>query len=463
MQSFSQLGVSRAAVNALSVGGIEQPFPIQEMVIGDVLAGHDVLVRSPTGSGKTLAFGIPIVDRIAESESRPSHPHRPRPAGLILAPTRELANQITQDLRPIAHARALRVTAVYGGVGLLAQGQNAARSHIIVATPGRLEDQLSRGAFTLDAVRMLVLDEADRMLDMGFKPVVDRIVAACPRQRQTMFFSATLAGEAGAIARRYTVEPRSHENGPSARRAAIEVEHRFVAADEDRLTALMQALEGDRGLTIVFVRTKRGADRLVKRLAANGSNAVAMHGNKSQRQRENALARFQSGAVDTLVATDVAARGLDVEHVTHVINFDPPHDRDSYVHRVGRTGRAGRTGVAITLVDRHQEAEIASLADALGLEHGLNGSTYASGEARANGGRGRPGGSGSGPRQQGSGPRHGRPAPGTAGRHGHGGGQSQSQSRGRKPRHDAGETDQRRRRRSDGRQGSRRAGAQPTG
>jgi len=463
MQSFSQLGVSRAAVNALSAGGIEQPFPIQEMVIGDVLAGHDVLVRSPTGSGKTLAFGIPIVDRIAESESRPSHPHRPRPAGLILAPTRELANQITQDLRPIAHARALRVTAVYGGVGLLAQGQNAARSHIIVATPGRLEDQLSRGAFTLDAVRMLVLDEADRMLDMGFKPAVDRIVAACPRQRQTMFFSATLAGEAGAIARRYTVEPRSHENGPSARRAAIEVEHRFVAADEDRLTALMQALEGDRGLTIVFVRTKRGADRLVKRLAANGSNAVAMHGNKSQRQRENALARFQSGAVDTLVATDVAARGLDVEHVTHVINFDPPHDRDSYVHRVGRTGRAGRTGVAITLVDRHQEAEIASLADALGLEHGLNGSTYASGEARANGGRGRPGGSGSGPRQQGSGPRHGRPAPGTAGRHGHGGGQSQSQSRGRKPRHDAGETDQRRRRRSDGRQGSRRAGTQPTG
>ena len=451
MQSFSQLGVSRAAVNALSADGIEQPFPIQEMVIGDVLAGHDVLVRSPTGSGKTLAFGIPIVDRIASDG--------PRPAALILAPTRELANQITEDLRPIAHARALRVTAVYGGVGLLAQGQNAARSHIIVATPGRLEDQLSRGAFTLDAVRMLVLDEADRMLDMGFKPAVDRIVAACPRQRQTMFFSATLAGEAGAIARRYTNDARSHENGPSARHAAIEVEHRFVTAGEDRMAALTEQLNGDRGLTIVFVRTKRGADRLVKRLVANGSNAVAMHGNKSQRQRESALARFQSGAVDTLVATDVAARGLDVEHVTHVINFDPPHDRDSYVHRVGRTGRAGRTGVAITLVDRHQEAEIASLADALGLEHGLNGSTYATGEARANGGR--HAGSGSGPRQQGSGPRHGRPASGTAGRHGHGAGQSQP--RGRKSRHDAGETDQRRRRRSDGRQGSRRAGTQPTG
>jgi superfamily II DNA/RNA helicase len=436
MQSFSQLGVSRAAVNALSADGIEQPFPIQEMVIGDVLAGHDVLVRSPTGSGKTLAFGIPIVDRIASDG--------PRPAALILAPTRELANQITEDLRPIAHARALRVTAVYGGVGLVNQGQNAARSHIIVATPGRLEDQLSRGAFKLDAVRMLVLDEADRMLDMGFKPAVDRIVAACPRRRQTMFFSATLAGEAGAIARRYTSDARSHENGPSARHAAIEVEHRFVTAGEDRLAALIEQLDGDRGLTIVFVRTKHGADRLVKRLVAHGSNAVAMHGNKSQRQRESALARFQSGAVDTLVATDVAARGIDVEGVTHVINFDPPHDRDAYVHRVGRTGRAGRTGIAITLVDRHQEAEIASLADALELEHELNGASR------------NPGGDGRG--YGGAGSRQGRQSSGTAGRHGHDG--PRSGPRARKPRHESPEPSQRRRR---NRQSPRRAGTQPTG
>ena len=434
MQSFSQLGVSRAAVNALSAGGIEQPFPIQEMVIGDVLAGHDVLVRSPTGSGKTLAFGIPIVDRIA-SDGR-------RPAALILAPTRELANQITEDLRPIAHARALRVTAVYGGVGLVNQGQNAARAHIVVATPGRLEDQLSRGAFSLDHVRMLVLDEADRMLDMGFKPAVDRIVAACPEQRQTMFFSATLAGEAGAVARRYTHDARSHENGPSARHAAIEVEHRFVMAGEDRMATLTQQLNGDRGLTIVFVRTKRGADRLVKRLTANGSNAVAMHGNKSQRQRESALARFQSGAVDTLVATDVAARGIDVKGVTHVINFDPPEDRDAYVHRVGRTARAGRTGIAITLVDRHQEAEIASLADALELQHELKGSKH-NGDGRGHGG----------------GPRQGRPSSGTAGRHAHDGPRSGPRPP-RKPRHATTETNQRRRR---SRQGSRRAGGQPTG
>src|ERR1700760_2386805 len=199
MQSFTQLGVSSAVVNALTAISIERPFPIQEKVIGDVLDGHDVLVRSPTGSGKTLAFGIPLVDRIAAAG--------PRPAGLILAPTRELATQITEDLRPLAHARALRITAVYGGVGLVAQAENAARSHVLVATPGRLEDLLARRAFSLDAIEMLVLDEADRMLDMGFKPAVDRIVSACPADRQTLFFSATLDGEAGRVARSYTTDP----------------------------------------------------------------------------------------------------------------------------------------------------------------------------------------------------------------------------------------------------------------
>ena len=398
MQSFSQLGVSRAVVNALGVAGIEQPFPIQTKVIGDVLAGHDVLVRSPTGSGKTLAFGIPLVDRIAADG--------PRPAGLILAPTRELATQITEDLRPIAHARALRVTAVYGGVGLVAQAANAARSHVLVATPGRLEDLLARGAFTLDAIRVLVLDEADRMLDMGFKPAVDRIVAACPDRRQTMFFSATLAGEAGAIARRYTVDARSHEHGESARRPPSEVEHRFVATGADRLATLTAQLDAERGRTIVFVRTKRGADRLVKRLERSGVTAVAMHGNKSQRQRETALARFEAGAVDTLVATDVAARGIDVEHVTHVINFDPPDDRDAYVHRTGRTGRAGRQGIAITLVDAHQRAEIATLADELGVEHDLRRGGAAHGRSPAPHVRGSSSHArGSGPRGGGSGDR----------------------------------------------------------
>ena len=305
-QSFADLGVSRAVTNALASQGIDSPFAIQRDVIGDVLQGRDVLVKSPTGSGKTLAFGIPLVDRTSAEG--------PRPTALVLAPTRELVTQIVAQISPIAHARALRVTAVYGGVGLVAQAKNAARSHVIVATPGRLEDLLARRAFSLGQIKMLVLDEADRMLDMGFRPAVDRIAAQCPRGRQTLFFSATLDGEAGRLAQRYTKDPAMHEHGPTERRAHTDVEHRFVeVAHSDRVEALVRELRQERGLTLVFVRTKRGADRLVKRLGAHGIQAVAMHGNKSQRQREQALARFQSGAVDTLVATDVAARGIDVE------------------------------------------------------------------------------------------------------------------------------------------------------
>jgi ATP-dependent RNA helicase RhlE len=322
MQSFAELGVSRAVVESLAKGGITEPFAVQQLVIADILAGRDVLARSPTGSGKTLAFGVPLVDGIPADG--------PRPAALILAPTRELATQIASDLRPIAHARALRITAVYGGVGLVEQAKRAANSHILVATPGRLEDLLARRAFNLQNVSTLVLDEADRMLDMGFKPAVDRIVRACPSKRQTLFFSATLDGEAGRVAREYTNDPVLHEHGPAARRAAAEVEHRLVSIDHaDRLEALIAELRRERDLALVFVRTKRGADRVVKRLNARGIAAVAMHGNKSQRQRESALARFESGAVDTLVATDVAARGIDVAGISHVINFDPPPDRES--------------------------------------------------------------------------------------------------------------------------------------
>ncbi len=366
MSSFAELGVSRAVVDALAVQGVTAPFAVQNLVIKDVLAGRDVLGRSPTGSGKTLAFGIPLVDRIESTG--------PRPSALILAPTRELATQIADDLRPVAHARALRITAVYGGVGLIKQGRDAAQSHIIVATPGRLEDQLQRRAFSLNRISMLVLDEADRMLDMGFRPAVKRIVAACPAQRQTLFFSATLDGEAGRAAREYTRDPVMHEHGGTERRAAQEIEHRFVSVSgEAKIEALVAELESERDLTLVFVRTKRGADRLVKRLGARGVDAVAMHGNKSQRQRETALARFESGKVDTLVATDVAARGIDVSGISHVINFDPPGDHEGYVHRVGRTGRAGRSGIGITFVDVHERADVKRMAHQLGIEHGLGG------------------------------------------------------------------------------------------
>jgi ATP-dependent RNA helicase RhlE len=382
MQSFADLGVSEAVVSALSASGMTSPFAVQKLAIGDILAGRDALVRSPTGSGKTLAFGVPLADRTA-ADAR-------RPAALVLAPTRELATQITEDLRLIAHARALRVTAVYGGVGLTAQAKNAARSHILVATPGRLEDLLARKAFTLDAVRMLVLDEADRMLDMGFKPAVDRIVRACPAERQTLFFSATLDGEAGRVARSYTKDPVVHEHGPTARRAAKDVEHRFQQLHGvDRLDALVEQLSAERELTLVFVRTKHGADRLVKRLSREGIDAVAMHGNKSQRQRESALRRFEAGQVDVLVATDVAARGIDVTGISHVINFDAPADHETYVHRVGRTGRAGRTGVAVTLVGEEQRREIAALADRLGIEHGLHHGSRAGAATPAHAGGGR--------------------------------------------------------------------------
>jgi ATP-dependent RNA helicase RhlE len=359
-QSFADLGVSSPVLSALEARGFTEPFAVQRLVIEDVLAGHDVLAQSPTGSGKTLAFGVPLIDRIA-AESR-------RPAGLILAPTRELACQIVDELHAVAHSRALSVAPVYGGVGIQAQARKAAKAHIVVATPGRLEDLIQRRELRLDRVQVLVIDEADRMLDMGFKPAVDRIVAQTPADRQTLFFSATLEGDAGRVAKAYTRDARRHVHKPEAERKA-DVQHRFVhLSHEGKLDALVRELrDAERGRTLVFVRTKRGADRLVKRLGSHDLHAVAMHGNKTQSQRQKALARFESGHVDTLVATDVAARGIDVPDVTHVINFDAPEDRDTYVHRVGRTGRAGRTGAGVSFVMADQLRDMRRIAEDLGL------------------------------------------------------------------------------------------------
>jgi superfamily II DNA/RNA helicase len=359
--SFADLGVSRPVVDALAARGVREPFAIQSLVIGDVLAGRDVLAKSPTGSGKTLAFAIPIVERLrAAAKGR-------GPGALVLAPTRELASQIVEQSQPIARSRGLEVAAVYGGVGFEKQIRAARRAHVLVATPGRLEDLMARGVVSLREIEILVIDEADRMLDMGFKPAVDRIVGACPADRQTLFFSATLEGEAGRVAARYTRDPARHEHLPAVVQTAP-VEHRFVpTVHEDKLSALVAELRGDRGLTLVFVRTKRGADRLVKRLAREGVEAVAMHGDKSQSQREKALARFGAGRVDTLIATDVAARGIHVDGISHVINFDPPEDREGYVHRVGRTGRAGRTGVGITFVNADQAGDVGKIAASLDL------------------------------------------------------------------------------------------------
>jgi superfamily II DNA/RNA helicase len=374
--TFADLGVSPAVAGALAKRGIETPFAVQSMVVPDVLDGDDVLVKSPTGSGKTLAFGVPMADIVDPGGARPS--------ALVLAPTRELAAQIVDELAGVMHARGLNITAVYGGVGIHNQAKQAARSHVLVATPGRLLDLIDRRAVALDQIELLVLDEADRMLDMGFKPVVDRIVAMTPRDRQTLLFSATLEGEVGRIAAAYTRDARRHEVATQAEKVG-HMEHRFHrVAHEAKVSALVHEL-GDpkRGLTLVFVRTKRGADRLVKKLGAQNVHAVAMHGDKSQSQREKALARFESGRVDTLVATDVAARGIDVSGVTHVINYDAPVAREDYVHRTGRTARAGANGVGITFVLDDQAREVAKLASELGLEHGLGVATPA---PRSNGG-----------------------------------------------------------------------------
>ncbi len=348
------------------------------MVIRDALAGHDLLVQSPTGSGKTLAFGVPLVDLI--------EPRDKGPQALILAPTRELAGQIVDELAPLAKVRGLRVAAVYGGVGFGPQIKAARRADILVATPGRLEDLIGRGDVSLGRVQVLVLDEADRMLDMGFRPAVDRIVDRTPGDRQTLFFSATLAGATGRVAAAYTSDARSHTHA-EPERAAAKIDHSFVAvASQDaKLERLVDRLGGeDTGRSLVFVRTKRGADRLVKRLRAHDVEAVAMHGNKTQSQRERALSQFERGKVMTLVATDVAARGIDVPDVAQVINYDAPEDRDAYVHRVGRTGRAGRSGTAISFVLAEQTEDMSRIGTTLGLDHGLGraGRTGPDGPAR---------------------------------------------------------------------------------
>jgi ATP-dependent RNA helicase RhlE len=354
-QSFGALGVSAELDRRLAARGIEQPFPVQSMVVPSALAGNDVLAQSPTGSGKTLAFALPIVQRLDPGEERP--------AALVLVPTRELAVQVTEELECLAPERGLSVVTVYGGVPLRGQGTRAAKAHVLVATPGRLQDLVDRRLVSLSAIRILVLDEADRMLDMGFKPQVDRIVRSLPSERQTMFFSATLDGEVGELARAYTNHPARFEAELPAERRHGEVEHRFVSVTADsKVDTLVELLEADGARTLVFVRTKRGADRLAAKLARRDVPAVAMHGDLNQRARERALRRFETGEVTTLIATDVAARGLDLEAITHVVNFDPPEDGKGYVHRVGRTGRAGRAGVGVTLVLPEQQGEVSRVA-----------------------------------------------------------------------------------------------------
>jgi ATP-dependent RNA helicase RhlE len=382
-KSFQELGVSASVATVLQKQGITHPFAIQNLVLPDALAGLDILAESPTGSGKTLAFGLPLVERTAGSNARPG--------ALVLVPTRELALQVAADLQPLAAAKGLKVVTVYGGAPIGAQISKARGAHILVATPGRLFDLIERRAVKLNDVRVLVLDEADRMLDMGFKPQVDRILRGVPDNRQTMLFSATFDGAVAELARAYTVNASHVRGALPAEAERGEIDHAFVAVtSEDKLERLVEQLRAERGLVLVFVRTKHGADKLARKLERQHRiPTVAMHGNLSQNQRERALKQFESGRVSTLVATDVAARGLDVDDITHVINFDPPHGDDDYVHRIGRTGRAGRSGNGVTLVLPEQRNDVGRLATRLG--HGdqfaASGMTVSTRPARSSGSR----------------------------------------------------------------------------
>jgi superfamily II DNA/RNA helicase len=358
-QSFDALGVSAEVAGALAARGIVAPFRIQSLVLPDALAGRDVLAKSPTGSGKTLAFGIPLVERVPAGGKAP--------VALVLVPTRELALQVADEIRSFAGVKSVRVGVAYGGAPVAAQAKKLRGAQIVIATPGRLQDLVERRLISLEGVRTLVLDEADRMADMGFMPQVEWLLRHLVRPHQTMLFSATLDGEVGELARAYTRDASQFANGREQDVEDSVTEHGFVAVTAgDKVDRLVELLEAESGLSLVFVRTKRGADRLAEKLARRGVPVVAMHGDRSQPQRERALEKFRTGKVRTLVATDVAARGLDLEAIAHVINFDPPADDKSYIHRVGRTGRAGRAGRGSTLVLPDQQADVSRAAARLG-------------------------------------------------------------------------------------------------
>ena len=357
--TFASLGVAPPVVRSLAARGITEPFPIQAATLPDALAGRDVSGRAPTGSGKTIAFGLAVAARLAP-RTTPGHPQ-----ALVLVPTRELAAQVHRELSLLVDRRA-RVVAVYGGAGYPPQRRAlAAGAAVVVATPGRLEDLVARGDAHLDRVATVVVDEADRMADMGFLPAVRRLLDRTPGDRQTLLFSATLDGDVDALVRRYQRDPVRHEVAADPADGG-DVVHHFEELGRDERVARTAAIAAEHGRTIVFCRTRRGADRVARSLTAAGAGAAAIHGSRTQAQRERALASFADGRVDVLVATDVAARGIHVDDVACVVHYDLPADPKDYLHRSGRTGRAGATGVVVALATPDQRTEARALRRALG-------------------------------------------------------------------------------------------------
>ncbi len=358
--TFDQLGLPGPLVASLATRSIVETFPIQSTTIPDALAGRDVSGKAPTGSGKTLAFGLPLLANVGKA-------NRHRPRALVLAPTRELAEQIKQELTPLAKAADRHVFAIYGGVGYGPQ-LNALRKgvDVLVATPGRLEDLIAQGSVDLGQVDIVVVDEADRMADMGFFPAVRRILDGTPHHRQTMLYSATLDGDVAELSRSYQRDPVVHEAG-TTEEEAIDAEHHFWLVQHHDRVQHTADLVGAEGRSIVFTRTRHGADRLVKQLSGLGVRTVALHGGRSQSQRSSALHAFSSGRVQALIATDVAARGIHIDAVASVIHFDPPADAKGYVHRSGRTARAGAAGTVVTLVTDAQRTAVRRMQRELGL------------------------------------------------------------------------------------------------
>jgi superfamily II DNA/RNA helicase len=358
--TFNELGVPTRLVARLEQQGVVNPFPIQVATIPDALAGRDVCGKAPTGSGKTIAFAIAVLGAATGSLPR-------RPRALVLVPTRELAGQVQTEIARLAGGHGKRTIAVYGGTGYRTTRSALDRGvDIVVACPGRLEDLLAQGALSLGDVRAVVLDEADRMADMGFLPAVRRLLDQTSPERQVLLFSATFSKEVEAIVTRYQRHPVRHDVQPDASSVG-EVTHVFWQAEHSDRVRLTARLVNQHGKAIIFCRTRRGADRVARQLGQTGVQAVAIHGDRTQAQRERALTAFAHGRADVLVATDVAARGIHVEDLPCVVHFDPPADATDYLHRSGRTGRAGNSGTVVSLVMSEQQATVRHIQRDLGL------------------------------------------------------------------------------------------------
>jgi ATP-dependent RNA helicase RhlE len=353
MTDFTGFDLAQPILRAIADEGYTTPSPIQQKSIPALLEGHDLLGVAQTGTGKTASFALPLLHRLASNGSRPQSR---KPRALILAPTRELAGQINDSIRAYGRHMHLRSTVVFGGASIRPQIKTLAQGvHILVATPGRLIDLMNQRHLYLDDVEVFILDEADRMLDMGFIPDVKKITAALPHKRQTVMFSATMPRTIQGLADGLLRDPVQVEVAPAAT-TVEKIEQRVLFVQKDKKRALLGELLDDRDIArvLIFTRTKHGADRVSRHLHQNGIQSDAIHGNKTQNARQRALNSFRSGKIRALVATDIAARGIDVDGVTHVINFDLPNEPESYVHRIGRTARAGASGIAISFCDTEE-------------------------------------------------------------------------------------------------------------